>query len=40
MLLAMNEHITLRDAEGLTLEVDGPRVLRTEIAAAMRAARP
>lgn len=31
--------ITLRDAEGLTLEVDGPRVLRTEIAAAMRAAR-
>ena len=32
--------ITLRDAEGLTLEVDGPRVLRTEIASAMRAARP
>jgi len=31
--------VTLRDAEGLTLEVDRPRVLRTEIAAAMRAAR-
>lgn len=31
--------ITLRDAEGFTLEVDRPRVLRTEIAAATRAAR-
>ena len=31
--------ITLRDAEGLTLEVDGPRLFRTELAAAMRAAR-
>ena len=31
--------ITLRDAEGLTLEVDGPRLFRTELASAMRAAR-
>lgn len=31
--------ITLRDAEGLTLDVDRPRLLRAEIAAATRAAR-
>lgn len=32
--------ITLRDAEGVILDVDRPRLLRTEIAAAMREARP
>lgn len=31
--------ITLRDAEGLILDVDRPRLLRTEIAAAMRGGR-
>ena len=31
--------ITLRDGEGLILDVDRPRLLRTEIAAAMRGAR-
>ena len=32
--------ITLRDAQGLILDVDRPRLLRTEIAAAMRGVRP
>ncbi len=32
--------ITLRDAEGLVFEIDRPRQLRAEIAAAMRAVRP
>lgn len=31
--------ITLRDAEGMVLELDRPRLLRTEIAAAMRGLR-
>jgi hypothetical protein len=31
--------ITLRDAEGITLDVDRPRLLRIEIAAAARALR-
>jgi hypothetical protein len=32
--------VTLRDAEGVVFELDRPRLLRTEIAAAMRALRP
>jgi hypothetical protein len=32
--------ITLRGGDGLTLDVDKPRLLRIEIAAAMRALRP
>jgi hypothetical protein len=32
--------ITLRGGDGLTLDVDKPRLLRTEIAAAMRGLRP
>ena len=31
--------ISLRDGEGMAIEVDRPRTFRTEIAAAMRAAR-
>ena len=32
--------ITLRGGDGLTLDIDQPRLLRTEIAAAMRGLRP
>jgi hypothetical protein len=32
--------VTLRDAEGFSLDLDRPRLLRTEIAATMRGLRP